>query len=180
MAPERQLARNSANFSAHLLFSPSPPNRALSDFSVLLAIQETLKLLGAQKNGQELGYGAMRSREVRREALKRREPQKESNQWKKTEARYGRRERGNYFGVIFKVFFLGGKSNSVSKLISFYLYNLWLDYTCTLVQHVVKYGCIGIFAIFVVLFHVGSFSDNSMILLLTLFPSRGGAQHPPT
>ena len=54
----------------------------------------------------------MRNREVRTEALRRPEPQRESNQRKKAGARYGRQERGNDFGVIFMGSFGGEKSNS--------------------------------------------------------------------
>ena len=44
----------------------------------------------------------MRNREVRTEALRRPEPQRESNQRKKAGARYGRQGRGYDFEVIFQ------------------------------------------------------------------------------
>ena len=45
-------------------------------------------------NRQERGLGANKKP---RDALRRREPQRESNQWKKNGARHGRRERGKIF-----------------------------------------------------------------------------------
>ena len=65
-------------------------------------LRKLRKLLGALVNRRERGQGAMRNQKVPREALRRQEPQRESSERKKTGVRYGTREPGNNFGVIFQ------------------------------------------------------------------------------
>ena len=83
----------SQRFSAHLSASQSP----IPELSaVFLSPGNFPELPKARKNCQEHRYGAARSWEVRREALRRLEPQKESNQQERREpAKIGESHRRN-------------------------------------------------------------------------------------
>ena len=67
-------------FFAYLLAFHSPLPVLSTVFSSSQQFSEFPKLPRVQKNRRERRYGAMRSQEVRREALKRQEPQREFNQ----------------------------------------------------------------------------------------------------